>query len=301
MGVAASMEYRSRRDHIFEWLCFSFLALGIGILLTTLGFLFRESGAFQNLIERLVLCFTGGWKPLATPPELGLAHAWASTSMVTGIALAISLPMGYGIGIFLAELAPPFLRNLVTPALELLAGVPAVVFGFLGAMTIVPWSERLLDLPTGETLLGAGIVLAAMMLPFVASTSGETFRAIGAEYREAVLSLGVDRFHMFRRVVARKAVPGLMAAASLGIARGLGETLAVLMLSGNTSAPPESPLSRGQPLTALLATELGETAAHTDKYRMLFTGALALMLVVLALNIFVSFLRKRLQRNLHVP
>lgn len=299
MSAVEASGLLSRRDFLFKGICLLFLGLGVGLLLLTVGFLFRESGAFNGIAMRFIACFTGEWKPLATPPMLGLAHAWASTLTVTGIALAISLPLGYGIGIFIAEIAPPFLRSILTPAMELLAGVPAVVFGFLGAMTIVPLTETLFDLPTGESLLGAGIVLSVMMLPFVASTSGETFRAIGKEYREAVLSLGVDRFYMFRRVVMKRAAPGLMAAASLGLARGLGETLAVLLLSGNTTAYPTSIFSRGQPLTALLATEVGETAVHSDKYQMLFTGALALMVIVLGLNLAVALLKQRLYRGLH--
>lgn len=300
MAIVVGPGLLSNRDILFKWICLLMLGLGITALLLTVGFLFRESGAFCDLFTRLVDCFSGEWRPLATPPLLGLAHAWASTLTVTGIALGISLPLGVGIGIFIAEIAPPFFRNLLTPAMELLAGVPAVVFGFLGAMTIVPLTEVLFELPTGETLLGAGIVLSVMMLPFIASTSAETFRAISKEYREAVLSLGVDRFYMFRRVVMKRAVPGLIAAASLGLARGLGETLAVLLMSGNTTAYPTSVFSRGQPLTALLATEVGETAVHSDKYRMLFTGALALMGIVLALNLGVAFLKKRLHRGLHV-
>jgi len=290
----------SRRDSLFKFICMLFLALGMGVLLLTIGFLFRESGAFEGLWLRLADCFTGQWKPLATPPALGLAHAWVSTIMVTGIALAFSLPLGYAIGIFIAEIAPPLIRTILTPAMELLAGVPAVVFGFLGAMTIVPLTEELFGLPTGETLLGAGMVLSLMMLPFIASTSGETFRAICREYREAVLSLGVDKFYMFRFVVLKRAVPGLIAAASLGLARGLGETLAVLLMSGNTTAFPTSILSRGQPLTALLVTEVGETAVHSEKYHMLFTGALALMVIVLILNLLVALLKKRLHRGLSV-
>ena len=289
----------SVRDRLLRSACLGSLVVGGGILFLTVGYLFLESGAASGLPSRLVDCFGGTWRPLATPPSLGMAHAWASTLVVTGIALAIALPLGVAIGLFLAEVAPPWLRRALTPAMELLAGIPAVVFGFFGAVTVVPLAEWLFDLPTGETLLGAGIVLSVMMLPFVASTSGEAFRAVYREYREATVSLGVDAFYAFRRVVLVRALPGLMAAAALGLARGLGETLAVLMLSGNTTAFPASVISRGQPLTALLATEVGETAVHSEKYRMLFTGAFALMLIVLAINFLIALLKKRRYRGLH--
>lgn len=289
----------SARDRLLRSACLLSLAVGGGTLFLTVGYLFRESGAAVGLWSRFVDCFRGTWRPLATPPSLGMAHAWASTLVVTGIALAIALPLGVAIGLFLAEVAPPWLRRALTPAMELLAGIPAVVFGFFGAVTLVPLAEWLFDLPTGETLLGAGIVLSVMMVPFVASTSGEAFRAVYREYREAAFSLGVDAFYAFRRVVLVRAMPGLMAAAALGLARGLGETLAVLMLSGNTTGFPASVISRGQPLTALLATEVGETAVHSAKYHMLFTGALALMLMVLLVNLLIALLKKRLYRGLH--
>jgi phosphate ABC transporter permease protein PstC len=289
----------SGRDRLLRGACLGALCLGGGILALTVGYLFRESGAAAGLGARFLDCFRGTWRPLATPPSLGMAHAWASTLVVTGIGLLIALPLGLAIGLFLAEVAPAWLRRALTPAMELLAGIPAVVYGFFGAVTLVPLAEWLFDLPTGETLLGAGIVLSVMMLPFVASTSGEAFRAVYQEYREAVFALGVDAFYAFRQVILIRATPGLMAAAALGLARGLGETLAVLMLAGNTTEFPASVISRGQPLTALLATEVGETAVHSDKYQMLFTGALALMLIVLGINLLIALLKRRLYRGLH--
>lgn len=289
----------SARDRVFRSLCLLFLVAGVTILVLTIVYLFIESGPGKGFPYRVLDCFTGEWQPLASPPKLGMAHAWVSTFMITGIALAISLPIGFGIGLFTSEIAPLIVRRLLTPALELLAGIPAVVYGFFGAVTLVKWFENIFQLSTGETILGAGIVLSVMMLPFIASTSGEAFRAVFREYRESVLSLGVDQFTMFRRVILVRAFPGLIAAAALGLARGVGETLAVLMLSGNTTAYPDSILSRGQPITALLATEIGETAVGSEKYHMLFTGALFLMLLVLLLNLAISILKKKVYGTLY--
>jgi phosphate transport system permease protein len=290
---------QSSRDRIVRFLCLLALISGVGILILTIVYLFIESGIGKGFLLRALDCFTGEWRPLATPPQLGMAHAWVSTAMITGIALAISLPIGFGIGLFTSEIAPPFVRRILTPALELLAGIPAVVYGFFGAVTLVKWFEVGFQLSSGETILGAGIVLSVMMLPFIASTSGEAFRAAFQEYRESVLALGVDQITMFRRVILIRAFPGLIAAAVLGLARGLGETLAVLMLSGNSTAFPESLLSRGQPITALLATEIGETAVNSEKYHMLFIGALLLMLLVLMLNLAISTLKKKVYRGLY--
>ncbi len=287
----------SSRDIFARSLCGFFLAVGVGVLMLTVLYLLLESGPLPGIFSRALGCFIGQWRPLATPPQYGFAHAWAATIIVTGVALVISFPVGTGIGVFIAELAPPFIRRILGPALELLAGIPAVVYGFFGAVTLVPLMQRIFDLPTGETLLGAGIVLSIMMLPFIASTSGEAFRAAYRDYRESALSLGVDQWYLFRKVIIVRALPGLIAALALGFARGVGETLAVLMMAGNTAAFPTSLISRGQPLTALLATEIGETPVHSEKYRMLFTGAFLLMAVVLALNYSIAFLKGKLNRG----
>ena len=154
-------------------------------------------------------------------------------------------------------------------------------------------------MPAGECLLIAGLILARMVLPFIASTASETFRSVSRELKETAYALGVTRLYVIRRIVLRKTVPGLFAAVALGLARALGETLAVLMLAGNSAASPGSLLDRGQPITALLATELGETAVQSQKYKALFASAFFLMIVVLAINMAIWFLRKRALEHSH--
>ena len=232
------------------------------------------------------------WDPTGQPPLLGIGHAWMATLAVVGLAVALATPLAIVIGIFLSEIAPPAARAVAEPTLQLLAGVPAVVYGFVGYATLVPLMERWL--PTGETLLCAAVILALMVLPFIAATAAESFSLVASELRYGGLALGVSRWYAFTRITLRKAAPGVLAGVILGMGRGLGETLAVLMLSGNSPVFPDSLTSRGQPLTALIATDLGESAIHSDRYYALFSAGLLLMATVVLINALVMQLKKGL-------
>jgi phosphate transport system permease protein len=277
-------------------LSFSILLFtGIAALLLALLMVARE--AYPAL-------FTGGgvwglliadpWEPLSQPARLGVRHAWLSTLAVTSVALAVAVPLGFGIGIFIAEIAPLAIKKMLQPCLELLAGIPSVVYGFFGYVTLIPWFENRFEMATGESLLAAGLILALMVLPFIASTSAEALGAVPADVKEAALSLGVNRCCMTCRVLVRYAAPGMFAAVALGLARALGETLAVLMLAGNSVAVPSSLLDRGQPITALIITELGEAGIGSPKQHALFAAALVLMAVIVGINALIGWLKGRM-------
>jgi phosphate ABC transporter permease protein PstC len=240
------------------------------------------------------LLFADPWEPLSTPVRFGVRHAWVSTLAVTVIASLLAAPVGFGIGLFIAEVAPPTVRKALQPCLELLAGIPSVVYGFFGYVTLVPWFETYFAMGAGESLLVAGMILAVMILPFIASTSAEAIRAVPAELKESALSLGINRWCLASRVLARQAASGMVAAVALGVARALGETLAVLMLAGNSISLPASPLDRGQPITALIVTELGEAAAGSPKYHALFAAGLVLLAAIIAINLGIGLLKQRL-------
>jgi len=280
----------------------SFLALGVGVsfLLLMIVFVLRESslgsGFAINLFDFLV---RHPWAPMATPPTHGILHAWISTLIITGLSLVLAIPLGSGIGLFLSEVAPRWAQHVMRPALELLAGIPAVVYGFFGYVTLVRNFEKWFDMPAGECILIAGLILTVMVLPFVASTAAEAFRSVAQDLREMAYGFGVTQLYITRRILVRKALPGLFAAVALGLARALGETLAVLMLAGNSVAVPHSLLDRGQPITALLATELGETVVHSAKYQALFASGFILMIVVLGINVMIWIVKHRFLEHSH--
>lgn len=275
----------------------SLLALvgGMAVLVLVIGFVIHESrippGPDTSLAGFL---FLDRWDPTGEPPLLGVGHAWMATLMVVGLAVAMATPLALIIGIFLAEVAPPTVRNVAEPILQLLAGIPAVVYGFVGYATLVPFMEHWL--PTGETLFCASAVLALMVLPFIAATAAEAFSLVAGELRLGGLALGVSRWYTFTRITLRKAAPGVLAGIILGVGRGMGETLAVLMLAGNSPAFPEGFFSRGQPITALIATDLGEAAINSDRYHALFSAGLLLMCMVIVINSFVIWLKQHFLR-----
>ena len=274
-----------------------FLIQGIGSLLLIPLMLLGDS--YSALFEGTGLwglLIADSWEPLAQPPKFGVRHAWLSTVAVTSIAVLIAAPAGFGMGVFIAELAPAAIRKLLQPCLELLAGIPSVVYGFFGYVTLVPWFEQTFEMSTGESLLAAGFILAVMILPFIASTSAEAFGAVPRDVKEAALALGVNRWCLVRRVLARHAASGLFAAVVLGLARAMGETLAVLMLAGNSVADPHSLFDRGQPITALIVTELGEAGVGSAKYQALVVAAFVLMIVVVSINAAIGFLKLRMIR-----
>lgn len=272
------------------------LVFGVGIMVFITLFVMVE--AYPALSEGMLnLLFTDPWAPLEKPPRLGIFHAVLSTAMITGISLVLAVPFGFGIGIFISEVAPRFIQSVIRPCIDLLAGIPSVVYGFFGYVTIIPWFEKSFDMATGESIIVAAIILAVMVLPYVASTSAEAFRSVPEDLRFSALSHGVTRWHSIRRVVIPYALPGMFAAIALGFARAIGETLAVLMLAGNSVAVPVSVFDRGQPLTALIATELGEAGVGSEKYHVLFAAGLVMIVLTIMINAGIWALKTRIIRD----
>ena len=267
------------------------LAGAVSVLALVVGFIVWESRIPPAPGMTVAgFLFFEGWDPSGRPPLLGIGHAWAATLIVVGLAVSIATPLALLIGVFLSEVAPPAVRSVAEPALQLLAGIPAVVYGFVGYATLVPLMGRWL--PTGETLLCAALILALMVLPFIAATAAESFALVADELRTSSLALGASRWYTFTRVTVRKAAPGVLAGVILGMGRGMGETLAVLMLTGNSPIFPDGLTSRGQPLTALIATDLGESAVHSERYYALFSAGLLLMVTVILINLIVIRLKR---------
>ncbi|MCC5796153.1 MAG: phosphate ABC transporter permease subunit PstC [Methylophaga sp.] len=272
------------------------LALVLGVstfFLIVVYVLWQAAGVFGAVSLSEFLLFEP-WVPLAEPPRLGILHAWVSTVYVTGIALLVAVPLGIVMALFIAEIAPTAVRNILQPCLEVLAGIPSVVYGFFGYVTLVVWFEHIFDMTTGVSILAAGLIVAVMVMPFIVSTATEALDAVPRSFRETGMSLGVTRFYVIRRIILPRAMPGIFAGIVLAFARGIGETLAALMLAGNSLAVPKELLDRGQTLTGLIATELGEAALGTEKFAALFAASAVLMLLILLINGGILLIKNRL-------
>jgi phosphate transport system permease protein len=244
------------------------------------------------------LLFSTAWHPLRG--EFGFFPFIAGTLWVTAVAMAIAVPPSLLVAIYLAEYAPARFRTLAKPIVDLLAGIPSVVYGVWGMLTVVPFVEHnvapaldrwlgVLGLfqannPTGYGVLAAGLVLAVMILPIIIAVADEVICAVPQGLREASLALGATRWQTIRNVVLRRAWPGVMAAVVLGLSRAFGETMAVLMVVGNVAQVPHSIFDAAYPLTALIANNYGEMMSIPLYDAALLGGALILLLIVLAFN-----------------
>jgi len=226
------------------------------------------------------------WNPAAyDTPTYGIGAMLLSTGLTTLGAMAIAVPLGVGMAFFISELAPPMLRNLLKPAVEMLAAVPSVVIGFLGIVLVGPFLTRLFDLPNGLNALNGAILLAVMALPTLVSVAEDAIHAVPHTYKEASYALGANRWETLIRVTLPSCYSGIIAAVMLGMGRAIGETMTVLMATGNATAFPGGFFAPVRTITATVAIEMGEVPTGTPHYYSLFACALLLFLITLGVNV----------------
>lgn len=250
-------------------------------------------------ISELILSST--WRPLAG--EFGFYPFIIGTFWVTAIAMALAIPICVLATVYLVEYAPSRLRELMKPLVDLLAGIPSVVFGVCGVLAIVPLVKKLALLfgiaTTGYSVFAGGIVLAVMVFPIIISVSHEVLRSVPNEVREASLSLGATKWQTVKHVVMRIAFPGVVAAVILGFSRALGETMAVLMVVGNVPKVPLSVFDPGYPLPALIANSYGEMMSIPLYDSALLLAALMLLVVVFVSNVLARMMVSRIGVMMH--
>ena len=248
----------------------------------------------------LSLLTSSVWAP--SRGEFGLFAFIMGTLWVTAVALVLAVPVSLLTAVFLSEYAPARLRRFAKPAVDLLAGLPSVVYGVWGMLLIVPLvGGGLAPLfgtsSSGYSVLAGGIVLAVMIFPTIISVSLEVFASVPRGMREASLSLGATQWETVKHVVLKKGLQGVMAAVVLGLSRALGETMAVLMVVGNIPRPPRSLFDGGYPLPALIANNYGEMMSVPLYDSALMLAAGVLMLVVLVFNILARLILVRIERR----
>jgi phosphate transport system permease protein len=260
---------------------------GLLVLLIVLG-LFLKSKAILGVEPLSRLLFGSSWHPLRG--EFGLFPFISGTVWVTVTALVLAVPVSILTAVYLSEFAPRAVRELARPIVDVLAGMPSVVFGVWGVILVVPFVGGVLaplfgTSSSGYTVLAAGMVLAIMIFPTIIHISLEVFSSIPGSLREASLSLGATRWETARHVVLRKGSQGILAASVLGFSRAFGETMAVLMVAGNVPVAPKSLFDPGYPLPALIANNYGEMMSIPRYDSALMLAALVLLAVVLFFNI----------------
>ncbi|HNP49962.1 MAG TPA: phosphate ABC transporter permease subunit PstC, partial [Bacteroidia bacterium] len=208
-----------------------------------------------------------------------------------------ALPIGIATSIYMAEVANEKVRKILKPIIELLAGIPSVVYGFFGLIVIVPLIHDVFNLPVGETALAGSIVLAIMALPTIITVSEDAIRNTPRSMKEASLALGANRWQTIHRVVLPYSMSGITAAAILGIGRAIGETMAVLMVTGNAAVMPHSLLQPVRTIPATIAAELGEAPQGGVHYKALFALGCILFILTLVINLWVEYISSKRKLN----
>jgi len=276
------LKNRIARQSMLGLTIFCLLLLGfIGIVLFIKSLPVMQEKSIWQLIS------TSNWKPFKG--EFGFFSFILSTLYVTAIAILLALPLSLLTSIYLSEYATSRVKRFFSPVVDLLAGIPSVIYGVWGTLTLVPLisdkiAPRFVDFSTGYSVLAGGLVLAIMILPIIISILTEVFNALPREIREASWSLGATKWETIKKVVLRKSLPGIIAGTVLAISRAFGETIAVLMVCGNLTDIPRSVFDSCYPLPALIANNYGEMMSLPVYESALMFSALLLFVIIVLFN-----------------
>ncbi|MDR9459367.1 MAG: phosphate ABC transporter permease subunit PstC [Dehalococcoidia bacterium] len=296
LGKNLRRRWRVREKFIEGWILLAgFLA--IVVLLGIVILLFKEGVPVFLHTPPWEFFFGTKWYPVSEPPTFGIAPFYVATFWVTLVSTAIAVPVGVACAAYLSEVAPPKIRETVKPIIELLAGVPSIVMGFIGLMLLSPLIQSMFNLPTGLTGLTAGIMLSLMSLPIIVSVSEDALRAVPNEYREASYALGATKWETIKHVCIPSALSGITAAIMLGVGRAIGETMTVLMVAGGALAVPVSPTEPMMPMTAAIASGIGNAVQGGLQYQALFAIGLTLFIMTFTVNVIADRVLERQKRK----
>ena len=246
---------------------------------------FAEGKSFIQFI------FGTEWYPTSENQKYGILPMIIASIYGTIGALIIGVPIGLLTAIFISEVAPKGVSKIIIPAVELLAGIPSVLYGLFGLAVIVPWIQNTFNLPQGQSLLAVIIVLAVMMLPTIISVSTTAIKAVPKSHKEGSLALGASHIETTFKVVVPAAKSGILAAIVLGCGRAIGETMAIILVGGNSVQIPTSIFDKVRPLTSNIALEMGyATQSHQE---LLFATGVVLFAFILILNLVISKLSNK--------
>jgi phosphate transport system permease protein len=285
---------RKLREFIIEKLILLCGVASMFFVVLIFLFLLKEGLALFGTIRPSAFLFGKSWYPISEPPQLGILPLILGSILVTIGAAIISIPIGVGCAVYIAEIAPKKIKEVLKAGIELLAAIPSVVLGFIGMVTLVPLVKTLFHLPTGLTALSGSIMLAFMAMPTIVSIAEDALYSVPKSYKEGALAMGATHWQAIWRVMLRAASSGILAAVMLGIGRVIGETMAVMMITGNAAVIPHSFFAPVRTLTATIAAEMGEAVVGSEHYFALFAIGIVLFVISFAINVTADlFLHKR--------
>jgi len=274
---------------IFTILAFASLLFLLGIIIV----LFKESLPIFKEVKLHDFIFGKHWYPTYDPPEYGIMPLITASFWVTAGAMIVCVPLGLGSALYINEIASFRQKQILKPIIEILAGIPSIVYGFFGMLIVAPFLQNLLNIPSGLCAFTASLVLGIMAIPTVTSLSEDSLSFVPKSFKEASYALGANRWQTLIKVVIPASMSGISTSVILGMSRIVGETMTVLMVSGGAAIMPKSIFDPVRPMTSTIAAEMGESAVGSPHYHALFAIGLILFLVTLIFNVAAEHISKK--------
>ena len=287
---------RKNKENAIESTLFLVSVVTVLILFLICIFLFKDGLTLFRFTSFTDFIAGTSWYPTSEPHQFGLLPLLLGSLIVTAGAILISVPLGIACAVYISELASDRVAEILKPFIEILAGVPSVVYGFFGLVILVPRLQDLLDLPTGQTALTGSVMLAVMALPTIISISEDAISSIPSALKEGSLALGATKWQTIYKVIVPAALSGISAAVMLGIGRAIGETMTVMMVTGNSAVIPGFPdgiLGPVRTMTATVALEMGEVPQGSEHFHALFAIGSVLFIMTFFINLIADMIKKK--------
>jgi len=288
---------RTHRENIIRNVFFVFALVSVVILGLIVLSLFREGLPIFQKVSVGDFLFGREWYPTYNPPLFGIWPLIVGSLIVTLLATFIAVPLGVLSAVYIAEIAPAALKEVLKSVIELLAGLPSVALGFFGMVIVAPWLQETFDLPTGLNIVNASGILAIMAVPTIASISEDALYAVPREFKEASYALGATKFETITRVMIPAALSGISTGVILGMSRAIGETMVVLMVAGGAAAIPESIFDSVRPMPASIVAEMGEAPFRSAHYQALFATGIVLFFLTLIFNVIADYISHKFKEE----
>ena len=284
-------------ERLIEEMLFACALISIIVVIIIFLFLFNQGVRTFGEVSPIEFLAGTNWQPVSlVKPQFGALPMIYGTTIVTALAMIISVPVGIAAAVYVAEIAHSTEKEILKPFIELLAGIPSVIYGFFALVTLSTWIQQTTGARVGTNALNGGIILAIMVIPTIVSIAEDGITAVPKEYREAAYALGATKWETIRFVVLPASTSGILAGVLLGFGRAVGETMAVLMATGNVALINLNILEPVRTLTATIVLEAPEVAVGSLHYNALFALGIVLFIMTLTFNYFAGIVEKKMRR-----
>lgn len=281
---------RKITEKIFNFIIKILTLISLFLLGFIVLFIFKESMTFFKEVSILKFISGKTWNPLNSPDKLSILPIILGTLYTSIVGIIIALPIGVGFSVVISSYTKGNRRRLIRGIVDILAGIPSVIYGFIGLLVLVKFFEIKFSFPSGESVLAGGIVLAIMMLPYIISTCDESMEKSYKEHSKHSNALGVSKSYMIQNIILPESRRSIVAAIVLALGRGMGETMAVMMVIGNAPLMP-SLFKKTQTIPSLIALEMGMAEVGSLHYHSLFAAGFVLMILLIIINIILHFIK----------